>query len=265
VRSADGVVLSVQESGNPAGPAIVFIHGISQSHLSWSRQVNSELAKEFRLVTFDLRGHGNSDKPLVPEAYREAKRWAGDIDAIIRQLGLGKPVLVGWSYGGRVVNDYLAQFGDGGISGIVYIAAVSTAKDGVFGPGARLPGMTSDDLATNIAGTRSFLEACFKVRPPPEEMAAALAYNMMVPVPVRRFLGGRPTAYDDVLRALHVPVLVVQGREDAIIQPAMSEHTLSLVKHARGAFYDGVGHSPFYEAAGRFNADLAAFVRAIPR
>jgi pimeloyl-ACP methyl ester carboxylesterase len=57
----------------------------SQSNLSWSRQVKSDLAKEFRIVTFDLRGHGNSDKPLVPEAYRESRRWADDIDAIIKQ------------------------------------------------------------------------------------------------------------------------------------------------------------------------------------
>jgi non-heme chloroperoxidase len=71
VKSADGVTLAVQEWGNPSGPEILFIHGFSQSNLSWSRQVKSDLAKEFRIVTFDLRGHGNSDKPLVPEAYRE--------------------------------------------------------------------------------------------------------------------------------------------------------------------------------------------------
>ena len=77
VKSADGVTLAVQEWGNPS-------HGFSQASLSWSRQVTSELAREFRMVTFDLRGHGNSDKPLVPEAYRESRRWADDIDAIIK-------------------------------------------------------------------------------------------------------------------------------------------------------------------------------------
>ena len=63
VKTPDGLTISAQEWGNPAGPEILFIHGFSQSHLSWIRQVNSDLAKEFRIVTYDLRGHGNSDKP----------------------------------------------------------------------------------------------------------------------------------------------------------------------------------------------------------
>ncbi|MGZ6124371.1 MAG: alpha/beta fold hydrolase [Myxococcales bacterium] len=76
---------------------------------------------------------------------------------------------------------------------------------------------------------------------------------------------GRPTEYDRVLEKVKVPVLVTQGRDDIVIRPAMSEHTLSMIKHAKASFYEGVGHSPFFEAAERFNADLAAFVRAIPR
>lgn len=91
VKSADGVALAVQEWGNPSGPEIVFIHGVFQSNLSWSRQVKSDLAKAFRMVTFDLRGHGNSDKPLRVEAYREGRRWADDIDAVIKQVGLDEP------------------------------------------------------------------------------------------------------------------------------------------------------------------------------
>src|SRR6266404_7038582 len=50
IRSADGVTLAAQEWGNPSGPEIVFIHGFNQSHLSWARQVKSDLAKEFRLI-----------------------------------------------------------------------------------------------------------------------------------------------------------------------------------------------------------------------
>ena len=266
VKSADGVALAVQEWGNPSGPEILFIHGFSQSSLSWSRQVKSDLAKEFRMVTFDLRGHGNSDKPLVAEAYRESRRWADDIDAIIKQVGLRKPVLVGWSYGGRVMNDYLTHYGDGGIAGLNFVAATSTTKPGVLGPGNRfLPAMSSEDLATNIEATQKFLASCFKIQPSPEDMATALAYNIMVPPKVRGFLGGRPANYDDVLSRVKVPVLVTQGREDQVVLLAMSEHTLSVVKHAKGVFYDGVGHSSFYEVPDRFNADLAAFVRSVPR
>jgi pimeloyl-ACP methyl ester carboxylesterase len=71
VRAPDGVMIAAQEWGNPAGPEILFIHGFSQASLSWQRQVESDLAKEFRMVTYDLRGHGNSDKPFEPEKYKE--------------------------------------------------------------------------------------------------------------------------------------------------------------------------------------------------
>jgi non-heme chloroperoxidase len=266
VKSADGVALAVQEWGNPSGPEILFIHGFSQSNLSWSRQVKSDLANAFRMVTFDLRGHGNSGKPLVAEAYRESRRWADDIDAIIKQVGLRKPVLVGWSYGGRVMNDYLTHYGDRGIAALNYVAATSTTKPGALGPGMELlPAMTSEDLATNIEATQKFLVSCFYIQPSAEDMATALAYNMMVPPKVRGFLGGRRADYDDVLSRVKVPVLVTQGRADQVVLPAMSEHTLSAVNHAKGVFYDNVGHSPFHEVPDRFNADLAVFVRSAPR
>jgi non-heme chloroperoxidase len=266
VKSADGVALAVQEWGNPSGPEILFIHGFSQSHLSWSRQVKSDLSKAFRMVTFDLRGHGNSDKPLVVEAYRESRRWADDIDTIIKRVGLRRPVLVGWSYGGRVMNDYLTHYGDRGIAALNYVAATSTTKPGALGPGYRfLPAMSSADLSTNIKATQKFLASCFQIQPSAEDMATALAYNMMVPPKVRSFLGGRRANYDDVLSRIKVPVLVTQGREDRVVLPAMSEHTLSVVKHAKGVFYDNVGHSPFYEVPDRFNADLTVFVRSVPR
>ncbi|MGH7833822.1 MAG: alpha/beta fold hydrolase, partial [Candidatus Binatia bacterium] len=63
VRAPDGVLISAQEWGNPDGPGILLIHGFSQSHLSWSRQFGGEPAKSFRIITYDIRGHGGSDKP----------------------------------------------------------------------------------------------------------------------------------------------------------------------------------------------------------
>jgi non-heme chloroperoxidase len=72
VKTPDGLTISAQDWGNPTGPEILFIHGFSQSHMSWMRQVDSDLTKEFHIVTYDLRGHGNSDKPLDPGAYRNS-------------------------------------------------------------------------------------------------------------------------------------------------------------------------------------------------
>ena len=125
VKTPDGLTISAQEWGNPAGPEILFIHGFSQSHLSWMRQVDSELAKEFRIVTYDLRGHGNSDKPLDAARYRDSKAWGDEVQAVIDTAGLKHPVLVGWSYAGRVISDYLATHGAGQLAGINFVDARS--------------------------------------------------------------------------------------------------------------------------------------------
>ncbi|OZB02734.1 MAG: hypothetical protein B7X67_19225, partial [Rhizobiales bacterium 39-66-18] len=99
VIAPDGVSLAVQEWGTALGPPVLFIHGYSQSGLCWRRQVESDTLAHLRLVTFDLRGHGASAKPLEPAHYQQDSRWAGDIAALIDQLELERPVVVGWSYG----------------------------------------------------------------------------------------------------------------------------------------------------------------------
>src|SRR3984893_19600510 len=83
VTTPDRLTISAQEYGNPNGPGIVFIHGFSQSNLSWMRQTDSDLAKEFHIVTYDLRRHGNSDKPLDPARYRDSKACGDDVQAAI--------------------------------------------------------------------------------------------------------------------------------------------------------------------------------------
>src|ERR1700688_236353 len=123
VTTPDGLTMSAQEYGNPNGPGIVFIHGFSQSHLSWMRQTDSDLSKDFHIVTYDLRGHGNSDKPLDAARYRDSRAWGDEVQAVIDAAGLKRPVLVGWSYAGRVISDYLATHGAGQIAGINFVDA----------------------------------------------------------------------------------------------------------------------------------------------
>ena len=63
VLGAGDVPLNVVTAGDPAKPAILLIHGIGQSHLSFEHQLQSPLTDEFYVVSFDLRGHANSGKP----------------------------------------------------------------------------------------------------------------------------------------------------------------------------------------------------------
>ena len=81
VAGGGGVQLHVVEAGNPGGRPVLFIHGISQCSLAWSRQLDSELARDHRLVAMDLRGHGLSDKPR--DAYGDSRLWADDVRAVI--------------------------------------------------------------------------------------------------------------------------------------------------------------------------------------
>jgi len=103
VAGGGSIRLHVVETGNPDGRAVLFLHGISQCSLAWSRQLDSELARDHRLVAMDLRGHGLSDKPR--DAYGDSRLWADDVRAVINALDLKRPVLSGWSYGSLVFLD----------------------------------------------------------------------------------------------------------------------------------------------------------------
>ncbi|WP_163579551.1 alpha/beta fold hydrolase, partial [Klebsiella pneumoniae] len=78
-----------------------------------------------RIITFDLRGHGLSDKPAAREAYQPAKVWADDVKAVIEATGVERPVLVGWSYAGRVMADYLLVHGGARVAGLNFVNAVT--------------------------------------------------------------------------------------------------------------------------------------------
>ncbi len=270
ILGGGGVKLHAREWGNPQGPALLFIHGWSQSDLCWLNQVRGDLASIFRIVTFDLRGHGLSGKPSGTEHYADGQLWADDVAAVIDQTGLARPTLVAWSYGGYIVADYLRAHGDARIGGINLVGAAVILKPPAFdhvGPGflQNAPDMCVPDLSTNIAATRRFLRACTSGPLDDDEMAAALAWNMAVPPAVRGALLSRELDASAVLASITVPVLVTHGRDDTIILPSMAEHTLSVCPAATASWHDDVGHLPFWEAPGRFNHDLADLAHAATR
>jgi non-heme chloroperoxidase len=264
IRTPDGLSLAVQDWATPqSGRDVVLIHGYSQSHLAWLKQVTGPLATEFRLVSYDMRGHGDSDKPLEPHFYREPERWAGEVEAVIQAMGLRRPILVFWSYAGRVVLDYISRRGDAGLAALVFVNATTRSDASVQGPATPLLlGMTRGDLATNIEATTALLRACTAQPITEEELRYMLAFNMVVPPAVRASLAGRPAAYEEALRSLQVPVLVLHGERDAINLPTMAEHTIRNVHHARHILYPGVGHMPFWEAQELFERALRDFLRA---
>jgi non-heme chloroperoxidase len=269
IEGGGGLRLHVREWGKPDGAPILFIHAWSQNHLCWAEQYDSGLAEEFRLVAYDLRGHGMSEAPLEPEHYIDAQLWADDVAAIIDQLALDRPVLVGWSYGSYVICDYVRAYGQDRIAAIDFsgggVKLGQAAFGTLIGPGFldHFADATADDLPTNIRAMRSFVRACLEKPLPDDALETAVCWNVVVPARIRANLAAREIDGDDVLRSLKVPLLVTQGRADSVVLPAMAEHVLATCPTAAASWYEGVGHAPHLEEPERFNRELAELTRRV--
>jgi non-heme chloroperoxidase len=269
VEGGGGLRLHVREWGTPDAPPILLIHGWSQNHLCWARQYESALADEFRLVAYDLRGHGMSAAPLEAEHYTDAKRWADDVAAIIDRLALDRPVLVGWSYGAFAICDYVRLHGQDRIAAINFVEGTAKLGEASFGtligPGFldHFVDATADDLPTNIRAMRSFVRTCLAKPLPDDDLETAVCWNVVVPARIRAHLAAREIDSDDVLRSLRVPLLVTQGREDSVVLPAMAEHVLATCPTAEASWYEGVAHAPHLEEPQRFNRELAELARRV--
>jgi non-heme chloroperoxidase len=278
VDTPDGVRLATYEWGNPKGPELVLVHGFAQCHLCFAPQVHSELARDFRIVAYDLRGHGGSDKPAESAAYQGREVWARDLAAVLKAKRLKRPVLAGWSMGGRIIRQYLMNFGDAAIAGINFVGSLVLEYPESRGPGASIRPQTSlspssspppsTSLAGQLEAAIAFIDACYEIKPDERQFRIALAYNMLVTAPVRQAIGGWSTDPDETLVALkqvRVPVLVTHGRKDIVVLPTAAEKTAAAISGARLSWYQDCGHSPFQENTPRFNRELAAFARQAVR
>jgi len=263
VTTPDGVEIVLEEAGNPLGQEIVFIHGFSVSRLCWTKQLRGILARDFRMVAYDLRGHGESGKPADPTSYRDGRRWADELAAVIEAAKMRKPVLVAWSYAGRIVADYLRHFGTGAIAGLNIVGA-KTNSDPAFNAPLLAPhqlAMASDDLETNVRGTIAFVEACAR-KWDASDFVQCVAAAMVVPPYVRAALLGRPLDADELYRAIDIPVLFTHGLHDPIAPVAAAQHGHAITPNSRLSIFENAGHAPFMEDPGRFNRELADFVRS---
>jgi non-heme chloroperoxidase len=267
VTAPDGVALAVQESGNPDGPAIVFIHGLLGSRLNWEQQIDSAPLRGYRLITYDLRGHGLSGKPAGLEPYRQGRRWADDLAAVLAATQARKPVLAGWSLGGAVISNYLAAYGDAGIGGAVYVDGVIELAAGQITPHPEVyRDVTSPDLKTHLDAERSFLALCFQRRPDSATFERLLANAALASWDMQTAVQSMSVAAAEGLGKARVPVLLLYGAQDALVQagPAIAR-AKALNPRVRSIVYAGSGHAPFLEEPERFNRDLAAFMQSLAR
>jgi len=266
VAGGGGIQLHLLEAGNPTGRSIVFLHGISQCSLAWARQMNSELANEYRLVAMDMRGHGLSDKPR--EGYADPRLWADDVRAVIKALDLDHPLLCGWSYGPLVILDYLRHYGEDDIGAINFVGGITKlgSEQAASVLTAELlslvPGFFSTDVEESVRSLGGLLRLCFAEKLSCEDWYRMLGYSMTVPPYVRQALFSRAFDNDDLLPRLRKPVLITHGTADAVVKSTVIDQQLSRIGCAQIRMMP-TGHACFWDDAAGYNQCLREFIEAL--
>jgi pimeloyl-ACP methyl ester carboxylesterase len=282
VTSSDGTLIALHESGPANGEPIVFLHGFSANGNVWFQQQSSPALSKYRIVTMDLRGHGYSGKPADPGAYANPTLFADDVNAVIQQLNLHRPALVGWSVGAGVIMFYLQKFGDSFISGVDIVDSIASpnatisqqaseqAKNAPF-----IPPLISNDAPTNFAGTVSDANLIASGSPTssgpltPDQQLILEDILYSAPVFVRQnYVNGVGAAittdFGALLASLTVPVLLQGAKNDPIFpQTLLIPLEAALIKHPTVKLYETGAHIPFILIAELFNSDLAAWLETL--
>src|SRR5580693_2746932 len=104
-----------------SGKPVVLIHGWPLNGASWEKQVAALLAAGHRVITYDRRGFGASDKPADGYDY---DTFAADLDVVLTHLDLRDVILVGFSMGTGEVTRYLGSYGSARVAKAVMLGVV---------------------------------------------------------------------------------------------------------------------------------------------
>lgn len=113
--------LYVEDTGGE-GPPVLLIHPWPLSGEAWSLQVPALAAAGYRVITYDRRGFGRSDKPLTGYTYDSL---AEDLHTLVESLDLNDVTLVGSSMGGGEVARYVSSYGTRRVRGVVFASSVT--------------------------------------------------------------------------------------------------------------------------------------------
>lgn len=257
VEGAGGARIAVRTAGTPDGPPIVFVHGWARSGADWSAQLNaSELTDRYHLIALDLRGHGGSDVP--DDGYDDPAVWAADVAEVLDFAG-APAVLVGSSYGGLVITDYLRVLGDRRVTGLLFAGALTEIGPGNPGGavgelmGSPLRDYLSQDPAVAIPALTTLTWGLTAEPADGETIQRRLGEFLRVPPRVRKALFKRSVSSAETLAAIRVPTLLVHGAADRVVDPSAAEYAAGKIPGASVRWFHEVGHLPFVERAEEFN------------
>lgn len=271
------VDLHYEDTGGTGRP-VVLIHGWPLSGAAWKGNVPALQAAGYRVVTFDRRGFGESEKPLTGYGYDDL---ADDVAGLIESLDLTDVTLVGFSMGGGEVARYIAKHGEGRLHSVVFAAAVPpyllNTGDNPDGPLSKTlaaqmtAGLTAnresffDDFMTQFFSAGDQLMVTEEQR----QEALALTRQASKPAALEAMASFAFTDFRDDLEKVTVPALVIHGDSDGTVpfegsgartHEALAGSQLHLVK--QGPHGINVSHeSEFNEALIKFlGQDTAATV-----
>ena len=266
---SNGITLHYTDTGGSGRP-VVMIHGWPLSGASWSEQVPALTDAGYRVVTYDRRGFGESDKTADGYDY---DTFAADLAGLLDGLDLRDVSLVGFSMGGGEIARYIGRFGEDRLRSVVFAAAIPPylLKSG-DNPGG---GLGQEDVEEMQQGAREdregFLDGFtkdffsadgeLKVTEEQRQDALELARPAADEAVVDCIAAFGTTDFRNDLERVTVPTLVVHGDGDAIVPFEVSgERTVQAVHGAKVHVVSGGPHGINVSHAEEFNQALLGFL-----
>jgi 3-oxoadipate enol-lactonase len=219
----------------------VLVHGLGGTGASvWRRQIG-DLADSFRVISYDLRGSGDSEVTTGPYTI---DLLAGDLRALVEELELGRVALVAHSMGGSIALAYAAAHPDD-VSALVGIGAPATFPDqNRAGLEARAKTVETEGMGA-VAGTvaTNGVSPTFREASPGEfeEFTALLNSNDAEGYAAQcRALVGLDI--EDRLARITAPVLLISGDRDGVSPPAVTEANAGRIPNGEFLIVEDCGH-----------------------
>ena len=250
-----------EAAGDPSMPPLVFLHGIGGAARAWRNQLNF-FKYRFHATAWDMPGYGGS----APLPTVSIAALADALQDFLQQVGAAKPILVGHSIGGMIVQQLLAKHPR--IASAIVLAQTSPAfgkPDGDWQKSfidARLGPLDRGETLASLAP--SLVKELVGDDPDIGGMELARDCMACVPEPTYRATMLAMLGFDQrsALKDIVVPTLLLSGSKDNNAPAPMMAKMAAYIPSAKYVELKGVGHLANLERPGAFNAALDTFLKA---